>query len=123
MRPTKGEISVTLASALATAWCKPNSSVILQWMPSFSSTSAALMPSHVEASLMRMRSRLTPAFSYCWMKSIATASDIIQQYEKAGVSRERILIKLASTWEGIKAAEVLEKEGIHCNMTLLFGLH
>jgi transaldolase len=39
------------------------------------------------------------------------------------MSRERVLIKLASTWEGIKAAEILEKEGIHCNMTLLFGLH
>jgi transaldolase len=44
-------------------------------------------------------------------------------YDKAGIPRERILVKLASTWEGIKAAEILEKEGIHCNMTLLFGLH
>jgi transaldolase len=43
--------------------------------------------------------------------------------EKSGFSRERVLIKLASTWEGIKAAEILEKEGIHCNLTLLFGLH
>jgi transaldolase len=43
-------------------------------------------------------------------------------YKDAGVERERILIKIASTWEGIKAAEKLEKEGIHCNMTLLFGL-
>jgi transaldolase len=42
-------------------------------------------------------------------------------YEKAGVSRERVLIKLASTWEGIRAAEKLEREGIHCNMTLLFS--
>jgi hypothetical protein len=41
----------------------------------------------------------------------------------AGIGRERILIKIASTWEGIRAAEVLEKEGIHCNLTLLFGLH
>ncbi len=48
---------------------------------------------------------------------------IIALYDKAGISRERILVKLASTWEGIKAAEILEKEGIHCNMTLLFGLH
>jgi transaldolase len=39
------------------------------------------------------------------------------------VSRERVLIKIASTWEGIRAAEILEKEGIHCNMTLLFGIH
>ncbi|XP_028408335.1 transaldolase-like [Dendronephthya gigantea] len=50
------------------------------------------------------------------------ARRLIQLYEKDGISRERILIKLSSTWEGIKAAEVLEKEGIHCNMTLLFSL-
>jgi transaldolase len=61
--------------------------------------------------------------SYDKDKSIATAREIIATYEKAGISRERILIKLASTWEGVRAAEELEKEGIHCNMTLLFGLH
>ena len=44
-------------------------------------------------------------------------------YEAAGIARERVLIKIASTWEGIRAAEVLEKEGIHCNLTLLFGMH
>jgi len=48
---------------------------------------------------------------------------LIQQYEAAGASRERVLIKIASTWEGIRAAEILEKEGIHCNLTLLFGMH
>ena len=42
---------------------------------------------------------------------------------QAGIGRDRVLIKIASTWEGIRAAEVLEKEGIHCNLTLLFGLH
>ena len=42
-------------------------------------------------------------------------------YEKAGIDRERILIKVASTWEGIRAAERLEREGIHCNLTLLFS--
>ena len=54
---------------------------------------------------------------------LAQAHDIIKQYDAAGISRERVLIKIASTWEGIKAAEQLEKEGIHCNLTLLFGLH
>lgn len=49
------------------------------------------------------------------------ARSLIAMYEAGGISRERILIKLASTWEGIKAAEELEKEGIHCNMTLLFS--
>jgi len=54
--------------------------------------------------------------------SIAKARSLISLYEKRGVPRERILIKLASTWEGVRAAEVLEMEGIHCNMTLLFSL-
>lgn len=53
--------------------------------------------------------------------NIARARRIIAMYEEGGTSRDRILIKLASTWEGIKAAEVLEKEGIHCNLTLLFS--
>ncbi len=64
MRPTNGEMSVTPASAQAMAWWMPKSSVRLQWMPSFSRTSAALMPSHVLAILMRTRSRVAPAFSY-----------------------------------------------------------
>ncbi len=54
--------------------------------------------------------------------SVKKARSLIALYEKEGINRERILIKLASTWEGILAAEILEKEGIHCNMTLLFSL-
>ncbi len=54
--------------------------------------------------------------------SIAKGRLLIKLYEAAGISRDRILIKIASTWEGIRAAEVLEKEGIHCNLTLLFSL-
>lgn len=54
--------------------------------------------------------------------SIAKGRQLIDLYEKNGISRDRVLIKIASTWEGIKAAEVLEKEGIHCNLTLLFSL-
>jgi transaldolase len=71
----------------------------------------------------RVSTEVDARLSYDTQKSIATARDIIGQYESAGISRERVLIKLASTWEGIKAAEILEQEGIHCNMTLLFGLH
>src|SRR5437763_15918682 len=48
---------------------------------------------------------------------------LIKLYEAAGASRSRILIKVASTWEGIRAAESLAREGIHCNLTLLFGMH
>lgn len=54
--------------------------------------------------------------------SIEKGRKLIKLYEKAGIPKERILIKLASTWEGIKAAEVLQKEGIHCNMTLMFSM-
>src|SRR4051795_9722351 len=54
--------------------------------------------------------------------SIAKARHLIELYEKRGIGRERVLIKIASTWEGINAAEQLQKEGIRCNMTLLFSL-
>ena len=54
--------------------------------------------------------------------SIAKGRQLIGLYQAAGIPKERILIKIASTWEGIRAAEVLEKEGIHCNLTLLFSL-
>ena len=53
--------------------------------------------------------------------TVARAHKLIGLYSKAGISSDRILIKIASTWEGIRAAERLEKDGIHCNLTLLFG--
>ncbi len=53
--------------------------------------------------------------------SVAKARAFIEHYRRAGIDRDRILIKLSTTWEGIRAAERLEKEGIHCNMTLLFS--
>src|SRR5712691_8754886 len=55
--------------------------------------------------------------------SMNKGRQLIKMYEERGIDRKRILIKIASTWEGIKAAEQLEKEGINCNLTLLFGLH
>jgi len=54
--------------------------------------------------------------------SLKKAHEYIALYKEAGIEKERILIKLASTWEGVLAASQLEKEGIHCNMTLMFGL-
>ena len=54
--------------------------------------------------------------------TVAKGRDLIALYSNAGIERERVLIKMASTWEGIRAAEILEKEGIRCNMTLLFSL-
>jgi len=71
----------------------------------------------------RVSTEVDARLSYDTAKTIEKAHTLIKQYEAAGTSRERILIKIASTWEGIRAAEVLEKEGIHCNMTLLFGIH
>jgi transaldolase len=71
----------------------------------------------------RVSTEVDARLSYDTEKSIAQAREIIAQYDKAGIGRDHVLVKLASTWEGIRAAEVLEKEGIHCNMTLLFGLH
>lgn len=71
----------------------------------------------------RVSTEVDARLSYDTEATIAKGRELIAQYEAAGISRERILIKIAATWEGIKAAEVLEKEGIHCNLTLLFGLH
>lgn len=71
----------------------------------------------------RVSTEVDARLSYDTESTVAKGRELIAQYEAAGVSKERVLIKIASTWEGIKAAEVLEKEGIHCNLTLLFGLH
>jgi transaldolase len=71
----------------------------------------------------RVSTEVDARLSYDTAATIKMAREIIQQYDEAGISRERVLIKIASTWPGIKAAEQLEKEGIHCNLTLLFGVH
>ncbi len=71
----------------------------------------------------RVSTEVDARLSYDTAASIDKARSIIAAYDKAGIKRERVLVKIASTWEGIRAAEVLEKEGIHVNMTLLFGLH
>lgn len=70
----------------------------------------------------RVSTEVDASLSFDAEASIAKARELIALYEAAGISRERVLIKLASTWEGIRAAEVLQKEGIRCNMTLLFSL-
>ncbi len=70
----------------------------------------------------RVSTEVDARLSFDITGSIEKARHLIALYEAAGIPRERILIKLASTWEGIKAAEVLEKEKIHCNMTLMFSL-
>ncbi len=71
----------------------------------------------------RVSTEVDARLSYDTAATVAKGRELIAQYEANGVSRERILIKIASTWEGIQAAAELEKEGIHCNLTLLFGMH
>jgi transaldolase len=71
----------------------------------------------------RVSTEVDARLSYDTEKTIAQAREIIGLYHKAGITNDHVLIKIASTWEGIQAAQVLEKEGIHCNLTLLFGLH
>lgn len=69
----------------------------------------------------RVSTEVDASLSFDTEGTLAKARRLIGLYEKAGVPRERVLIKIASTWEGIRAAEVLEREGIHCNLTLLFS--
>jgi len=71
----------------------------------------------------RVSTEVDARLSYDTEATLAQARSIIDLYKKEGIGRDRVLIKIASTWEGIRAAEVLEKEGIHCNLTLLFGIH
>lgn len=71
----------------------------------------------------RVSTEVDARLSFDQKASEEKARQLIAMYEKAGHKRERVLIKLAATWEGIKAAENLEKDGIHCNLTLIFGFH
>ncbi len=69
----------------------------------------------------RVSTEVDARLSFDKDETINKARKIINLYKQSGISKERILIKIASTWEGVKAAEILEQEGIHCNLTLLFG--
>lgn len=71
----------------------------------------------------RVSTEVDAALSYNTEETIAKAKELLALYKEYGIDQDRILIKIASTWEGIQAAKVLEAEGIHCNLTLLFGLH
>ncbi|MBQ4614654.1 MAG: transaldolase [Akkermansia sp.] len=70
----------------------------------------------------RVSSEVDARLSFDTEATVQKAREIMALYEEAGVSRDRVLIKIASTWEGIQAARILEQEGIHCNLTLLFSL-
>jgi transaldolase len=70
----------------------------------------------------RVSTEVDASLSFDTEASLEKARKLISMYEESGISRDKILIKLATTWEGIRAAEILEKEGIHCNLTLLFSM-
>ncbi|MDR3393869.1 MAG: transaldolase family protein, partial [Parasulfuritortus sp.] len=69
----------------------------------------------------RVSTEADARLSFDTAATLAKARRLIGLYEAAGIDRKRILIKIASTWEGIRAGEILEREGIHCNLTLMFG--
>src|SRR5581483_11111748 len=69
----------------------------------------------------RVSTEVDASLSFDTEGTLNKARHLIELYEKGSTNRERVLIKVASTWEGIRAAEQLEKEGIHCNLTLLFS--
>ena len=71
----------------------------------------------------RVSTEVDARLSFDTNATVAKGRFLIEQYEAAGATRDRVLIKIASTWEGIRAAQILEKDGIHCNLTLLFGMH
>ena len=70
----------------------------------------------------RVSTEVDADLSFDTKASVEKARGIIKAYDANGISRDKVLIKLASTWEGIRAAEILQKDGIDCNLTLLFSL-
>lgn len=111
----KPEYRPLLDETVRTHQGKPVGEIIDHLLVAFGRKILAIIPG-------RVSTETDARLSFDTAGTIAKARHLIALYEAAGVARERVLIKIASTWEGICAAEVLEKEGIRCNMTLLFSL-
>jgi len=94
---------------------KPMPQIIDQLLIAFGKEILKIVPG-------RVSTEVDARLSFDIKGSIAKGHELIKLYEDSGIDRKRILIKLASTWEGIRAAEMLQKEGINCNLTLLFSL-
>ena len=130
MREFKPQDATTNPSLILAAATKPQyAAIVEQAIQGASSVDAAMDRILVAFGLEilkivpgRVSTETDARLSFDTAGSIAKGRQLIALYEKAGLSRDRILIKIASTWEGVKAAEVLEKEGIHCNLTLLFSM-
>jgi len=111
----KDEYKPLLEKAVRDNAGKPVGDVVDQLLIAFGQEILKLIPG-------RVSTETDARLSFDTAGTVEKGRTLIRLYEAAGIPRERILIKIASTWEGIRAAEVLEKEGIRCNMTLLFSL-
>lgn len=111
----KPEYQPLLAQAVAANKDKSSEAIIDQLLISFGLKILEIVPG-------RVSTETDARLSFDTEATVAKGRQLIGLYEAAGIPRDRILIKIASTWEGIRAAEILEKEGIRCNMTLLFCL-
>lgn len=110
----KDDYAPLLKEAVEANKGKPNDHIVDEVLVRFGREILKIVPGRVSTEVDARLSFDTPA-------SVARGRHIIGLYEEAGVGRERILIKLASTWEGIQSAKILQKEGINCNLTLLFS--
>lgn len=138
MKAYRPQDATTNPSLILQAAQKPEYRHLLEKAAADSKSSALAGPALVDAAMDRLlvlfgreilsivpgrvSTEVDARLSFDADATIAKARQIIGLYENAGTPRERVLIKIASTWEGIRAAEVLEKEGIHCNLTLMFSL-
>ncbi|MBR7799277.1 transaldolase [Undibacterium fentianense] len=111
----KAEYQPLLAEVIARNAGKSSDEIIDQLLISFGLKILEIVPG-------RVSTETDARLSFDTEATVAKGRQLIALYEAAGIPRERVLIKIASTWEGIRAAEILEKEGIRCNMTLLFCL-
>jgi transaldolase len=111
----KDEYKPLLEKAARDHGHKPVTEIVDQLLVAFGTEILNIIPG-------RVSTETDARLSFDTEGTIAKGRALIALYEAAGISRERVLIKIASTWEGIRAAEVLEKEGIRCNLTLLFSL-
>ncbi len=106
----------------AVAWAKQQSNDETQQLDDAGDKLAVLIGKEISAVIPgRISTEVDARLSFDTEATIAKAKKLIALYEESGISKDRVLIKIASTWEGIKAAEQLEKEGIQCNLTLLFS--
>lgn len=108
------EYAPLLAAALAAKKSRPVDRIVDEVLVRFGLEILKLIPG-------RVSTEVDARLSFDTAATIARGHYLIDLYERAGIDRERVLIKVAATWEGIQAAKALEHEGIHCNLTLLFG--